>query len=73
MIDFIVILIAVAAAFCVGFFVGGISSKMDGLFIVDDSDTETTRWVLDVKIDPKTIPSKKWIRLKVQNMTEGDV
>lgn len=60
-------------ALCVGVFIGRITTNVDGMFIVDDTDNETTRWILDVKIDPKTIPNKKEVRLKVQKMNEGDV
>lgn len=55
----------------------GIFSKkkeVDGLFILDDSDPKTTRWILDVKMDPDEIKNKKEIRLKVCKMDEqGDV
>lgn len=56
--------------FGVGFVIGRIGRKTDGMFIVDDNDTETTRWILDVKTDPKTIPNRKEIRLKVRKMSE---
>lgn len=56
--------------FGVGFVLGQIGRKTDGMFIVDDNDDETTRWILDVKIDPKTIPNRKEIRLKVRKMSE---
>lgn len=65
------ILIGVVGVFT-GFFIGR-KGTMDGMFIVDDTNDETTRWILDVKIDPNTIPNKKEIRLKVQKLTEGDV
>lgn len=59
--------------FCVGVFVGRTTIKVDGMFVIDDSDDETTRWILDIKVDPKTIPNKKEVRLKVRKMTEGGV
>lgn len=60
--------------FCIGVFIGKHWKKTDGMFIVNDSDVEVTRWTLDVNIDPKTIPNKKEIRLKVVNMIDnGDV
>lgn len=68
----VIISIAVGLAFCVGFFVGRISAKVDGLFIVDDTG-ETTRWILDVKTDPDKIQNKKEVRLKVGKFTQGDV
>lgn len=41
--------------------------KVDGLFIVDDSDEEKTRWILDMKNmeDPENITKKKRVNLKV--------
>lgn len=54
----------------VGYFIGKVK-KSDGMFIVDDNDYDKTRWILDVKIDPKTIPNKKEIRLKVRKMDKG--
>lgn len=66
------ILVAIGAL-CVGVFIGRKTVKVDGMFIVDDSDDKTTRWILDVAVDPKNIPNKKDVRLKVRKMTEGDV
>lgn len=60
-------------ALCVGVFIGRKTVKVDGMFIVDDSDEKTTRWILDVTVDPKNIQNKKDVRLKVRKMTEGDV
>lgn len=48
-----------------------IIGKYDGLFLVDDSDDKTVQWILDVKIDPMTIPSKKSIHLKVKMMDQN--
>lgn len=59
-----------AFLFGVGFIIGRIGRKTDGMFIVDDNDEKTTRWILDVKIDPETIPNRKEIRLKVRKMSE---
>lgn len=41
--------------------------KFDGLFIVDDSDEEKTRWILDMKNmdNPENIRKKKRVNLKV--------
>ena len=58
-------------AMLVGVVIGRKSMRCDGLFLVDDSDNETTRWILNVKIDPKTIPSKKSIHLKVKMMDKN--
>lgn len=55
----------------IGVFIGKKSMGCDGLFLVDDSDNETTRWILDVKIDPMAIPSKKSIHLKVKMMDQN--
>lgn len=57
----------------IGISISNIGRKFDGLFIVDDSDEETTKWILDVSIDPKSIPDQKEIHLKVRKMTERDV
>ncbi len=67
------IIIAVIGGLFVGFLIGRASKKFDGIFVVDDSDYETTRWTLDMKTDPESIPNKKEIRLKVKKMIEGDV
>lgn len=66
------VLIGIVTLF-VGFFIGRKTVKIDGLFIVNDSDYEKTRWIIDVRVDPKTIPNKKEVRLKVVKMDEGDV
>lgn len=71
--NILIYLLTAIGFLCIGIFFGRISVKFDGLFIVDDSYEETTRWILDVKIDPKRIPDKKEIRLKVRKMMEGDV
>lgn len=71
---FILLYILVAiVALCVGVFIGRMTAETDGMFIIDDTDVEKTRWILDVKTDPKDIPNKKEVRLKVRKMTEGDV
>lgn len=71
--DILLYILVALGSLCVGVFIGRTTIKVDGMFIVDDSDDETTRWILDVKIDPKTIPNKKEVRLKVRKMTEEDV
>lgn len=71
--DILLCILVAISTLCVGVFIGRKTVKVDGMFIVDDSDDKTTRWVLDVKVDPKTIPNKKEVRLKVRKMTEGDV
>ena len=62
-------------AIAIGSFIVGRSSvKTDGMFIVDDTNDETTKWILDVSVDPATIPNRKIIRLKVKKISdEGDV
>lgn len=58
-------------AFGVGILLGmNVSDTIDGLFIVDDSDDKRTKWILDVNIDPDTIPNKKEIHLKVKKMDD---
>lgn len=67
----IILLVLIGAfLFGIGFVIGRLARKTDGLFIVNNDDSETTRWILDVKIDPKTIPNRKEIRLKVRKMSE---
>lgn len=70
--NLIIFILAFIIGGIVGYFIGKVK-KSDGMFIVDDNDYEKTRWILDVKIDPKTIPNKKEIRLKVHKINEGDV
>ena len=57
--------------FLVGIFIGKKSMRCDGLFIVNDSDFDKTQWIIDVKIDPETIPSRKEIHLKVKRMDQN--
>lgn len=38
----------------------------DGTFIIDDSDPTTTRWTLEMKIDPSEIAKKKKVKMKVK-------
>lgn len=66
------LILAVIGGLLIGFSIGRKSVRFDGLFIVDDSENETTRWILDVKIDPQTIPSKKSIHLKVKMMDQNN-
>lgn len=40
-------------------------SRVDGVFIVDDGDPETTRWTLEMKTDPYKIAEKKMVKMKV--------
>lgn len=49
------------------------NKRIHGLFILDDSDPNTTRWIIDMKMDPEEIKNMKEIRLKVCKMDEGDV
>lgn len=69
----LICILCIICSFCAGLFIGRGMSHFDGLFIVDESDKNSTRWILDMRQDPMKIPSKKEIRLKVQKMTEGDV
>lgn len=59
------------AIFLIGIFIGRKSMRCDGLFIVNDSDFNKTQWIIDVKIDPETIPSRKEIHLKVKKMDQN--
>lgn len=68
------ILILAIVGFIIGYMLGRISRvRPDGLFILDDSDPDTTRWILDVKTDPDEIKNKKEIHLKVCKMDEEGV
>lgn len=49
----------------IGFFISKLTRKVDGLFIVDDSDFSTTRWKIDVHTDPSKIPEKKTLYFQV--------
>ena len=64
--DILLYMLVPLCALCIGFFIGRKTVKVDGMFIVDDTNDETTRWILDVKVDPETIPNKKEVRFKVQ-------
>lgn len=40
-------------------------TPVDGIFIVDDGDPETTRWTLQMRTDPHKIKEKKHIVMKI--------
>ena len=45
--------------------------RVDGVFIVDDRDSETTQWTLRMNTeDPNKIKDKKMIHMKVQELKE---
>lgn len=68
------VILIIFSSFFVGFLIGRITvKKYDGMFIINDSNMETTKWILDVKTDPIEISNKKEVKLKVHKMTEGDV
>lgn len=69
--DILLCILIVIGALLIGVFIGRKSMGYDGLFLVDDSDDKTVQWILDVKIDPMTIPSKKSIHLKVKMMDQN--
>lgn len=69
--NLLLIILTTIGALLVGIYIGRRSMRCDGLFLVDDSDDQKTKWILDVKIDPETIPTKKSIHLKVMKMDEG--
>ncbi len=56
------------AIFFIGFFAGRGFTKVEGLFIIDDSDEETQRWTLDAKIPPEEISKRKKITFKVKKV-----
>ena len=41
-------------------------TRVDGSFIINDDDPETTRWTLKVEGDPRDIPKKKRVVFKVE-------
>lgn len=75
MTDIVLLFICSCVGFIFGLFIASISKgKLDGLFILDESDPSITRWILDVKMDPDKIKNKKDIRLKICMTDElGDV
>ena len=38
---------------------------VDGMFIIDDTDPDTTRWTLEMKIPPEELVKKKRVSLGV--------
>lgn len=64
MIKFIALLILV---FVIGIIIGRKTMKYDGVFVVDDSDSDTTKWILNVDINPNEIPNRKSLRFAVEN------
>lgn len=40
---------------------------VDGIFIIDDGDPSTTRWTLQMRIDPMELSKKKYIKMKVDS------
>lgn len=73
---FVCYVIGLIVGFLIGYAICFCKNKKaeDGFFIVNDSDPEITRWIIDVKMDPYEIKNKKEIHLKVRKMDEqGDV
>lgn len=71
----IMFIVGFGIAFFINFIITSFShskQKYDGLFILDDSDPNITRWILDVKMDPDEIKNKKEIHLKVCKMEEQE-
>lgn len=46
--------------------------RVDGTFVIDDTDPNTTRWTLQMGTDPKNISDKKMVHMKVINKTKDD-
>lgn len=40
-------------------------TPVDGVFVIDDGDPETTRWTLQMRSDPHKISEKKYVIMKV--------
>lgn len=59
--------------FLIGFVLGAFSyavftkifHRSDGIFLVDDSDEEKTRWTLRYNSDPNDILKKRFVRFEV--------
>jgi len=47
-------------------------ARVDGAFIVNDEDAETTRWTLEIKGDPYNIKDKKMVHFKVIEVKGDD-
>lgn len=64
---FFYLLISFLLGFLCCFLLSKCFHPYDGLFIVDDSSEEKTRWILDMKNmeDPENITKKKRVHLKV--------
>lgn len=50
-----------------GFVIGYLISRCDGLFIIDDSDENVTKWIIR-GVDPEKITKKKTLVLKVKKI-----
>lgn len=46
--------------------VGVPEAEQDGTLVVDDSDSEKTKWFLNVQTEPEEIYRKDYIRLKIR-------
>lgn len=71
--DGMLLTLLMIVVFLIGMFVGRKTIKTDGMFIISDMDEDVTRWILDVKTDPETIPNRKEIHLKVRKADKRDV
>lgn len=40
--------------------------RVDGIFVIDDTDPNTTRWTLQMNTDPNNISKKKIVRMRVK-------
>lgn len=69
--DLLLYILILFIGLLIGIFIGRKSMRCDGLFLVDDTDDNTVQWILDVKIDPMTIPNHKEIHLKVKKMDQN--
>lgn len=69
-IDWIHILSVAATAgvysFIKSMVVGIPEAEQDGTLVVDDSDSEKTKWFLNVQTEPEEIYRKDYIRLKIR-------
>lgn len=50
----------------VSILLSGVFTRVDGTFIINDSDLNTTRWTLQMNTDPKNVAIKKMVKMKVR-------
>lgn len=66
MINAIFFLIGLLFGVAIYILLSKVFTRVDGRFIVNDDDPETTRWTLEMSGDPLDIPNKKRVVFKVE-------